>query len=1069
MTRVVVEAAFGTTLAEAVATGGTWTDLTGRVDLNTGISITGGAQDELSDTQVGTCTLTLDNLDGALTPENAASPYSPNVIDGVPLRVSTVSVISNFLRNPSFDPGSEPGGSTEWWEWAAGVEVDTVGGTVKSGSYAARVTWNASASDYFVTTVYGLTIGATYTASAYVRVPAGDVAVKLRAGGQDSAASAVNDAYTRLTVSFTATGAVATVQVMPNTAPAAGDLVLVDAVMVEETTSASALNYVPNPSFESGTSGWALGSDAATSLAQSAVRAWQGSRSMLVTWGGSMISNPTFETTLSPWTAGGGASAARVNTVAQSGTWSAQVTPDGVTANPRIQSELVAVTPGVSYRPYGYLRCTAARTLALNVNFYNASGVYMSTLGLSSAVAATTWTLFDTAVVAPAGAAFAALVPTMAGTPPATDLMQVDEVRLLPAGGGPSPSVGAVVPALTIGVTYTASAYVWVPAGGRPVQLAVSGIAAGTASSQTGTWERITYTFTATATSHTLQVLPSGYPSAGQQVWVDAVQLQEGSSATAWNALDAAQIHGRFWGLVNQWPVTFTGLNSTVTITASDVLSVLSRADEQMRPMLVQEVLLWGPNAYYPMDEDSTATSAGDASGLTGPQSLAIGQSGSGGTITFGEGTAPLGMSGAPLFTPASASAGKYLRAALGDSANGASFTEPLLVEAWFATSTAGRNILTLHSAGNGYILILYLASATGYLTVESKTPDASTVVTTAGATNLADGKLHHVLYDAEFQALYVDGAGVGSFPGILAMQDLATLTVGASHTGNNLWNGSISNVAVYFDSDISAVDLLDNYTCGTTGFAGETADERAYRLVAYTGLGFADTGTFSTGIAEQAALGRTCLEHLRDVERTESGKVYASRSAPTVRLQGRSVRYNPSSVLSIAYADYEPGDFTLGYDTQKVANTLTLTRPGGATQRMVNAASRAARGPMGRPVDTLCTTDLVVTDLGNWALERYAAPSLELRGIRIEAYTMGLATYRALMDVDISTVMTVTGMPAQAPSSSLPATVEGWREDIREKQHLLQFHTSKTVTDTVWVLDDPLYSVLGSTTRLAY
>ncbi|MFF0080214.1 carbohydrate binding domain-containing protein [Streptomyces canus] len=1063
MTRVCVEAAFGTTLTDAVQSGGTWTDLTERVDLEAGISITGGAQDELSTIQVGTCTLTFDNQDGALTPENTASPYSPNVIDGVPLRVSTVSVISNFVRNPSFE-----GGSVETWEWPAGVEVTAVSGTVKVGSNAARVAWSPSVSDYFQTTLYGLTIGKTYTASAYVRVPAGDVAVKLRAGGQDSSASAVNDAYTRLTVSFTATGSVATLRVMPNAAPAAGDLVSVDAVMVEEAAAASALNYVSNGSFETDTSGWAVGSDASTSLALSSTRAWQGASSLLATWGGALNTNPTFETALSPWT-GNGATVARVNTVAQSGSWSAQITPNGVASSPRMESETFAVTEGLSYKAEGWLRCVTARSVSLNVNWYNTSGGYLTTSFNTQAVAANTWVLFSGTFAAPAGAAFGQLAATVPSTPPATDILFVDEVRFLRSTGGQFPAAQTVVTGLVAGQQYTASAYVWVPAGARAVSLFVVGISAGAASTVNGDWQRITYTFTATATSHTLQVIPSGYPQYGKQLWLDGVQVQEGASATAWSALDAGQLHTRFWGQVNGWPVRFEGLNSKVTITASDVLSVLSRADEQMRPMLINEVLLWGPNAYYPMDEDSTATSAGDASGLTGPQSLAIGQSGSGGTIAFASGTAPLGLSGAPLFTPASASAGKYLRAALGASANGSSFTEAMLLEAWFSTSTAGRNILTIHSADNGYILILYLASATGFLTVESKQPGVTTVTTTAGATNLADGQLHHVLYDAEFQTLYVDGASLGSFPGILAMQDLATLTVGASHTGNNLWNGSISNVAVYFDTSISATDLLEHYTCGTTGFAGETADERAFRLVTYTGLGFSDVGTFSTGIAEQAALGSTCLTHLQEVERTESGKLYASRATPTVVLQGRSVRYNPASALSILYADFEPDDFTLGYDTQKVANVLTLTRPGGATQRMVQAVSRAARGPIGRSVDTLCTTDLVVTDLGNWLLQRYATPSQELRGILIEAYTMGLGIYRTLMAADISTVITVTSMPSQAPASSMSATVEGWREDIGEQQHRLQFLTSKTVADTVWVLDDASYSVLGSTTRLAY
>ncbi|MFC8365588.1 carbohydrate binding domain-containing protein [Streptomyces griseorubiginosus] len=1063
MTRVVVEAAFGTTLAQAVSTGGTWTDLTGRVDMAAGISITGGAQDELSDTQVGTCTLTLDNLDGALTPENASSPYSPNVVDGVPLRVSIATVISNFVRNPSFE-----GGSVETWEWSAGVDVLAPAGVVKAGSNAARVTWSPSAGDYFQTAVYGLTIGARYTASAYVRVPAGDVAVKLRAQGVDSAASAVNDVYTRLTVSFTATGAVTTLRVMPTAAPAAGDLVFVDAVMVEEATSASALNYVSNGSFEIGTSGWALGSDASTSFASSSTRAWQGSRSMLVTWGGALNSNPTFETALAPWT-GNGAAVARVNTVAQSGSWSMQITPNGVASSPRAESETFAVTGGQSYKAEGWLRCVTSRTVSLNVNWYDSSGVYITTSFNSQAVTANTWTQFSGTFSAPANAAFGQLAPTVPSTPPASDILYVDEVRLLRSTGSSSPAVQTVVTSLVAAQQYTASAYVWVPAGARPVSLAVSGISGGAVSSVTGSWQRITYTFTATATSHTLQIAPSGTPQFGTQVWVDAVQVEEGAAATAWTALDGAELSGRFWGLVNQWPVRILGLNSKVTITASDVLSVLSRADDQMRAMLIQEVLVWGPNAYYPLDEDSTATSGGDASGTTGPQSLTIQQTGAGGTLTFGSGTAPLGMAGAPLFTPASASAGKYLRADLGASANGSSFSENMLIEAWFSTSTAGRNILTVHSADKSIYLILYLAAGTGFLTVESKTPDVAAVTTTMGAVNLADGRLHHLVYEESTKSLYVDGVFSSGGAGILDMQDLSTLTVGASQNGSTLWSGSISSVAVYFDSSIAATDLALHYTCGTTGFSGETADERALRLVSYVGLGFSDIGTFSTGIAEQAALGRSGLEHLREVERTESGKIYASRSSPTVILQGRSVRYNPTSALSIVYADYEPDDFTLAYDTQKVANVLTLTRPGGATQRMVQAVSRAARGPMGRGVDTLCTTDLVVTDLGNWLLQRYAQPQLELRGIRIEAYTMGLGTYRALMAVDISSVMTVTSMPSQAPASSMSATVEGWREDISEAQHFFQFLTSKTFTDTVWVLDDAAYSVLGSTTRLAY
>lgn len=66
----------------------TWTDITNRVDMVQGVTITRGASDELSETQPGTATMTLDNLDGGLTPGNPNSPYYPYVRKNAPIRVS---------------------------------------------------------------------------------------------------------------------------------------------------------------------------------------------------------------------------------------------------------------------------------------------------------------------------------------------------------------------------------------------------------------------------------------------------------------------------------------------------------------------------------------------------------------------------------------------------------------------------------------------------------------------------------------------------------------------------------------------------------------------------------------------------------------------------------------------------------------------------------------------------------------------------------------------------------------------------------------------------------------------
>ncbi|MFD3741577.1 LamG-like jellyroll fold domain-containing protein [Streptomyces sp. NPDC058629] len=767
MTHVIVEAAFGSTLADTVAQVRDWTDISQYAGP---ISITRGAESQLSQTQAGTLSLPLDNEDGRFTPENASSPYYPHVVDGVPVRVSIATYTTNLITTPSFE--GDPDGDLTGWEWGQ-AEVLIVGTPTQSGTKAARITWDPDAvGAYFQTAVYGLTIGAQYTASVYVHVPAGNVAAQIRMGGVTSAASAVTDTYTRLSCTFTATAVVMPVQIIPAASPAFGDLVV-----------------------------------------------------------------------------------------------------------------------------------------------------------------------------------------------------------------------------------------------------------------------------------------------------VDAVQVEEGASATAFDPV-GAQRDFRFWGLVTQWPVQWEGLLSSVMLTAVDIFSVLSRGEDQMRPMLVQECFLSRPFALWALDEPS-GTSAGDEAGV-GAGTLVRTQSGSGGTLEFGAGAAPLGLDAGVLFTPASTSTGRFLRGQTGPMfQEGSNGSWAWAVEVWFSTSTAGRNILTLHNASNDSVLILYLAAGTGYLTVETRHGGGPTT-TTVGSVSLADGALHHVVYSSDGRVLWIDGVHAGSWLGIDPVADLETITVGASHLGGNIWAGSISAVALYAQPTLPIASLVDHYACGTTGFAGETADARFHRILTYLGIPSLPSGVFSTGIAEQAALGATALDHLREVEATEGGVLAADRGEPLVRLWGRSVRYNPVPVLAVEWADLEPGT-VVAYDLQRVVNSVVVTRPGGATQRLVNAASRETRGPIGRTVDTLATTDLTTADIGNWILQRYAQPATELRSLTVNVYTLGLAAYRQWLAADIGTPMTVTGMPAQAPAPSMGVTIEGYVETISEKSHVLECHTSPTVTATVWVLGDPVYSVLGSTTRLAY
>ncbi|MEU3426589.1 carbohydrate binding domain-containing protein [Streptomyces gardneri] len=628
---------------------------------------------------------------------------------------------------------------------------------------------------------------------------------------------------------------------------------------------------------------------------------------------------------------------------------------------------------------------------------------------------------------------------------------------------------------LTIGVPHTASVYVWVPTGDPAVRLDIDGTTVGTASSLTNQWQRITVTWTTTAASHTLRITTNTTsPVVGDFVWMDEAQVEEGTSATAWSST-AATHHHRFFGMVTSWPMGWQGLQSTVTITASDMMKWLSRRPS-LGPMLVEEVQGDEAKLYYPLSEPESSMSGGDQSGYSRP-SLTIQQTSVGGTLTFGTGEGPPSDElPTPTFTPSSATAGKFLRGAIvplltSDGSTGTPIPGDLAVEAWFSTSTAGRAFLTL-SAGAPVAfdsgIRFHLESGTGKLQITEFNPVGSSTITVATA-NLANGSPHHVVWDEAGFDVWVDG--VQYAVATTTHQDMVVLTVGASSTGVDLWSGTISHVAAYVRlGGFPAIsELVEHYAAGMTGHEGESSWIRMYRLGGYAKIPeVIPQGSFST-VASQGQLGSSPLSHMRDVERTESGRLFADRASAAMVFQSRTVRYNPTSAATLEYADLETPDVEFSDDDQKQVNLVRASRPGGATQRVQDPDSIALDGIAEQQLDILKTSDDEVIDAATWLVIRYADPQPEMRQLPVQAATLSTATYRALLDADISTVFTVTDLPDEAISPTVTVIVEGYTEEIKEAQHNINFHTSRADLGAVWVLDDPTYSVLGTTTRLAY
>jgi hypothetical protein len=154
---------------------------------------------------------------------------------------------------------------------------------------------------------------------------------------------------------------------------------------------------------------------------------------------GVMNTNPWFESTALPWVAFGGA-VARVTDQKHEGVASLKLTPDGVTATARTESEqITGVAPGNTRRASAWVRCPTARSVTIVINWFDGAGTYLSTssVGGTYALAANTWQLVQVDGTAPALAARCSISINLDGTPPAIDVLYIDEAYMrTPAAAG---------------------------------------------------------------------------------------------------------------------------------------------------------------------------------------------------------------------------------------------------------------------------------------------------------------------------------------------------------------------------------------------------------------------------------------------------------------------------------------------------------------------------------------------------------------------------------------------------------------------------------------------------------
>lgn len=142
--------------------------------------------------------------------------------------------------------------------------------------------------------------------------------------------------------------------------------------------------------------------------------------------------NPFFEVDVANWTVTGG-TFVKSTTKFHEGTASGLLTPDGVTANVQVHSEQVPVTGGKTYKATSWLNCDVSRTVNVQLLWFDSSFVFISTSSTGFALTANTWALAEISFNAPINAAHAWLQFEEFGTPPISNLLYIDEAKILKA------------------------------------------------------------------------------------------------------------------------------------------------------------------------------------------------------------------------------------------------------------------------------------------------------------------------------------------------------------------------------------------------------------------------------------------------------------------------------------------------------------------------------------------------------------------------------------------------------------------------------------------------------------
>lgn len=520
-----------------------------------------------------------------------------------------------------------------------------------------------------------------------------------------------------------------------------------------------------------------------------------------------------------------------------------------------------------------------------------------------------------------------------------------------------------------------------------------------------------------------------------------------------------------FVGYINAWPQDYNPPHdASVVITATDAFTILNRYF--LPSVYAVEVAADSPAVWYRLGETQGSTAV-DSSGNN-----ADGIYRGGATFNSTTGLVTDGADHAIRFDGVD----DDMLASLTLSAF------PFTVEFWMSQTL---QTFTYYIAATGPTLGFQVYVDPGHITV-GLADDSHFLNRSSTGNTYNDGERHHVaaVFTGASTAptLYIDGTSDtgGSFTasGPCALPG-NTQTIFAPNLGGGKFAGTLDEFAVY-NSNIGATRIAAHYTAGTSPWAGLDTGTAVGNVLDLIGWPSADRD-IETGISTVIALdiaGRSALDILKELERTEQGRFFLARDGKLTFWNRHHVITTAASTTSQAAFGDGPGelkyaDVRLSFDDTLVRNSSTVNRSGGSSFTATDLTSIGDYGTIAESVGgVLNADDGDLIGMAQWRIAHYAQPLTAIDALEVRPRRDAANIWPQVRDRRLGDRVTVNRRP-QAIGSAL--SVVGLVEGVNYNATVSPLELTATYVispiDTAgsfFILDDTTFGVLD-TDRLAW